>query len=212
MILTRKRLLALLFIFLALAALLFVFQDAVRQLVIVPIQYFAWFAALIYHSVDQQVVWSLLFLLALFIGLQLLYESFRPAGSRPLPLDSISLGQARVGAWLMPVRFMLRGGTGQDYFAAEVRRLMLAILAYRENLTPKEVEQRIAGGSIVIPEQLLFAFQSRTYRPPNFWARVRRDIQSVFASIRRNNKEQDEERKLILQAIVQFLEEQMEES
>lgn len=212
MILTRNRLLALLLIFLVLAALLFAFRDAVRQFVIVPIQYLAWFAALVYHSLDQQLIWSLLFLLALFIGMRLLYASVQPAGELPAPSNNISIGQGRVGAWLVSVRFMLAGGIGQEYFATEIRRLLLSILSHRENISQKEVEQRVAGGDIPIPAELLFAFQNRQYHPPDFWTRVRGSFQSIWTSIFYRNKGSDEERRRALQAIVQFLEEQMEES
>ncbi len=212
MILTRKRLLALAAIFIAVAALLFFFRNAVRELVIVPLQYLAWFASLIYHSIDQSIIWSLLFLLALFIGMQLFYQSIRPAGARPAPDNQTSLGLGRVGAWLVSVRFMLAGGTGQDYFAAEVKRLLLSILAYRENTTQKEIEQRILDDDISIPAELQFIFHVRSYRPPTFWQRIRMDVNTILKSIRHTKPEVDEDRKRALRVVVQYLEEQMEES
>ncbi len=212
MILTRKRLLALTAIFLTTAALLFAFQNAVRELVILPLQYLAWFASLIYHSFDQSVIWSLLFVLALFIGVQLFYASLRPSDERPAPPNNTPLGLGRVGAWLVSVRFMLAGGPGQDYFAAEVKRLLLSILAYRESASQKEIEQRILEGSLYIPAELLFAFQSRVYRPPSLWSRVGMNLNAILASIRHQTEEPDEERRRALRVIVQFLEEQLEES
>lgn len=207
MTLLRKRLLLLAGSFFALAVLLLLFPQFIRQAVVIPIHYALWFASLVLNSIHQQVLWSALLLLSAIIAARLLHYAAKAPRELPAP-PAFLLGQGRVAAWLLTVRLVRSGRGSQEHFAAEVKKLLLAILAQRERMSPKEVEAQIESGGIPIPAELRFAFESPSFHRPDFASRLR----SRLSALGRQNAAPERQHTAALQAIIHFLEDQMEGS
>jgi hypothetical protein len=147
-------------VFLALAVLfIFIFGDWVRSAVVVPVMYFLWLISNILNSVDQQILWSILLLLALAVLAQGLFSRSRTATS-PLEEEGPLRSQGRVMYWLIYVNLILKGVYNRSYFSEELKRLILSVIALRERQLPIDVEKRILSGDMPVPEQVLLIFKN----------------------------------------------------
>jgi hypothetical protein len=142
-------------IFIILTALfVWLFQDWVRSAIVVPVYYLFWLVSKILNSVDQQILWTILFLLALGAIGQTLFARSRLKAT-PLETEGKSRGQGRVIYWLIYVNLMLKGVYNRSYFSEELKRLILSVMALHERQMPIEIEKRIVSGDLVVPPRSL---------------------------------------------------------
>jgi hypothetical protein len=194
--------------FLGLAVLLiFGLWDWLREAVVIPVMYFLWLMSRIANSIDQQVLWIGLFVLALF-GIAQVYF-FRPRRAAEEPVEeSAAPSQGRVKYWLVYVNLMLVGVYNRSFFSEELKRLILSILAERERQLPVEVEKRIRSGDLTVPPQVLTFFTSPRIRPAaTLTEKARRTVEALINPAARENRPEKLED---LQSVIAFLEEQME--
>jgi hypothetical protein len=205
---SRPMIVALAALFLALAMVfLFFFGDWVRNAVVVPVLYFFWLVSKILNSVDQQILWSILFLLSLAALAQGLFSRSRTA-TIPLEEEGPLRSQGRVMYWLIYVNLILKGVYNRSYFSEELKRLILSVIALRERQLPIDVEKRILSGDIPVPDQVLRIFKY----PPRSRAVTSSEkiIGAIKARVDPNSAENRPEKLDDLHAVITFLEEQME--
>lgn len=195
-------------IFIILTALfVWLFQDWVRSAIVVPVYYLFWLISKILNSVDQQILWTILFLLAMGAIWQTLFARTRVKAT-PVETEGKSRGQGRVIYWLIYVNLMLKGVYNRSYFSEELKRLILSVLALHERQLPIEIEKRIVSGNLVVPPQILALYKSPGRRTQaTFPQRVGEMIGSWIHQERRENRP---EKIQDLQAVIAFIEEQME--
>jgi hypothetical protein len=195
-------------VFLGLAVLfVWIFRDWVRDAIVVPIQYFFWLVGKILNSVDQQILWSVLVVLALAaIANAVLSRSRTPA--LPIEEDGPTRGQGRVAYWLLYVNLMLKGVYNRSYFSEELKRLILSVIALNERQLPAEVEKQIMNGELDVPPQVRRLYTSPIRRRiPTFSGKIYQAVESI---IRPDSGENRPEKLEDLHIVIAFLEEQME--
>jgi hypothetical protein len=206
--LSRPLIVATAAVFLALAVLfIFIFGDWVRSAVVVPVMYFLWLISNILNSVDQQILWSILLLLALAVLAQGLFSRSRTATS-PLEEEGPLRSQGRVMYWLIYVNLILKGVYNRSYFSEELKRLILSVIALRERQLPIDVEKRILSGDMPVPEQVLLIFKNP--RRNMAGTPSEKIIQAIKVRVKPNSAENRPGKLDDLQAVITFLEEQME--
>jgi hypothetical protein len=205
---SRPLILILAIIFLVLTALfLWAFGDWLRAAIVVPILYFFWLLSNILNSVDQQILWTLLFLLALAAIANAAFSRTRAAPT-PLEEEGKTRGQGRVVYWLLYVNLMLKGVYHRSYFSEELKRLILSVLALHERQLPIEIEKRIISGDLTVPPQVLLLFKNpRRNTVMTFYERI---YQTIRAKVKPNTAENRPEKIDDLKAVIAFIEEQME--
>jgi hypothetical protein len=187
--------------------LVFMSWDWLREEIVLPVTYIFWLMARIANSIDQQILWVLLIILAMFLMAQVFFlKSLRKTS--PSDEDQASPTQGRVKYWLVYTNLMLSGVYNRSYFSEELRRLILAVLSERERLLPQEVEKRILEGDLVVPPQILTIFAPRrAYPAVSFPARAYRSIEALIKpDLRPNRPEKLDD----IRIIIAHLEEQME--
>jgi hypothetical protein len=149
---TRRQTLAFAGLFFLLSLIILaLFSSWIRTLLLQPILYFSWLAALLLNSIDQGVLWFAIPLLAvLILGLHLL--GMRYVAPEPEEDGRILRSQGRLGHWLAYINLTRRGIYSQQFFNEEIRRLILHILSDRERSNTREIEARISSGEIELPQ------------------------------------------------------------
>jgi hypothetical protein len=195
-------------IFVSLAVLfVWFFQDWVRSAIVVPVYYLFWLTSKILNSVDQQILWTILFLLALGSFWQVIFARTRMKAT-PLETEGKSRGQGRVIYWLIYVNLMLKGVYNRSYFSEELKRLILSVLALQERQLPSEIEKRIVNGDLVVPPQILSLYNSPGRRTQTTFPQ--KAIEMIGSRIHKERRENRPEKIQDLRVVIAFIEEQME--
>ncbi len=151
-------------VFAASASLLFIFRDNLREAVVLPLQYLFWLSGLVFQSFSQLVFWAFLLVIVALFLLRSLFDSRASSG----PAHSVEFEARRVGRvsyWANQIRRMRGNVYPREYINIEFRKLLLAVLTYRLNLSASEVRKRLKTGEIEIPAELQLLFD-RTWREP----------------------------------------------
>jgi len=160
-----------------LVSLGFVFfaRDFIYQGVVLPILYGVWLANLVINSIDQSFLW----LTAVFVFLILLLRglSLRPARLPRTAENRLEVVEkGRVAFWAAKMVLGSRGEYSRRYFNLELKKLVLGTLGQRENLTPREVEEGLRSGAIMLPpalENYAKSWAEECYAPqPGVWQRL----------------------------------------
>jgi hypothetical protein len=150
-------------------------RDFIYEGVVVPILYVIWLGNLVINSADQAFLW----LLAVFILLILLLRglNLRPGKlPRMAEMQPQTVEKGRVAFWAVKMILGSRGEYSRRYFYLELKKLVLATLGHRENMSPREVEESLRAGTMRIPDDMQRFVQSWSeegYTPlPGFWQRL----------------------------------------
>jgi signal transduction histidine kinase len=123
------------------AALALLFQDVLREFIVVPILYAYWFARLYVESVPQSFLWAFFLAAAvLLVARSFWSQSIKPRRTRrEIPLKP----PGKIEAWVERIRLARHS----EYFRARLARrladLLLQTLAYRTRLSAEEVRQQL---------------------------------------------------------------------
>ena len=208
----RRTLLVTLFVFLSAIALMLVFRSAVDELIVIPIQFFFWLLGLLIKSLGQAIFWALLLLVVAFLMLRSLISvwiltrrvKYKHTGNRMRE-------RGRVSFWSMQVRLRRGSLYPDDYTNYEFKRLVQAVLAFRMNLSPQEVQRRLEAGELELPPgvQAYFAPRQKPMdRPrPAGLADILTRLRSLFGvspvvPVQSNDRQ--------LEQLIQFMEKQLE--
>lgn len=137
--------------------------------------YGLWFGRLLLASLPQAVLWSCFLALALFLAGTSLFRPgrlrlrFRAEGTRQ---------QGRLESWVR----LLRQAAQEDYYkwrlAQRIRELALETLAQGEQISPKQVRQRLLAGQLALPPEIEAYLQASLkplsqFAAPRFFFRTR---------------------------------------
>jgi len=146
-------LLLFLLIFLLVVLLLSQIRDFLQESVLLPLMRLFWVAGLLLGSVDQICIWALVIIFAAFISITRLRRP-SPEALREMTGMMHPQGRGRIRFW----RGHLRANAGDTppsrFIAAELRRLVLEVLSYRDHLNPSEVNRLAREGQIELPPEV----------------------------------------------------------
>jgi hypothetical protein len=209
----RKALLPLVLVFtISAVALVFIFRNFVRQAIAIPISYAYWLTDQILRSVDPSVFWGLL-LIVLTIAV---FISLPPILSEPVRITAAQASGSggRMRYWARQLRSWRGGQIPKTYSGFEVRRLVLDVLAFRQQCTTNEVAAMIETGALEVPAELsaIFLKQPDESKVASgfgvFWQRLVDKLNELLG--RELNDETKLKASADLEVILQYLEKQLE--
>lgn len=185
------------------AVLMAALRDFVREVVVVPLSYLLWFVELILKSIPQFVSWALLLAIVMLLVIRSLRAEPQPA-PKPRAVGARSAGT--VEAWLRRIRLRARGQYSRERFAQHLGSLVLTVLAYRERLTPRDIQRRLENGDLAIPPEI------RAYLEAEMRPALPRRVGLTTRLMRRLGLDAAHTSALDrdLEEVVQFLEDQLE--
>ncbi|MFP4345213.1 MAG: hypothetical protein ACLFU8_11005 [Anaerolineales bacterium] len=131
--------------------LVFPFRDLVRELIIVPLSYVAWFGDLLLQSLPPIFFWIIFLFIALRIALRSLRRPAPPAGEPEAPA---TLFPSPVELWAHRLRLTQVGRYSRWRLAHHLSELAAEILAHHQGLTPREARERIRDGAFEAPPEI----------------------------------------------------------
>ena len=124
------------------AVLALVYQDFVRENIVVPVASLVWMAALVIRSIPQAMLLTILILASFAIAVMGLQEIWEDAPRLKMPAAPRS-GQSRYRFWLRRYRHMHRSAYYLDDVSSEMRRLILRVLSSQEHRAASEIEDLV---------------------------------------------------------------------
>lgn len=197
----KKRLLLAGLVLLSVVPLALVLRSFARDSIVTPVLYLLWLGHLLLQSIPQALLWALLLVISLLIFARSLIKGHRPTGEvhkaeRDRP------GQVTV--WARRIHMMSRGSYYQWSLARYLRRLFLAVMAYRERLSRERTRVLLGAGKLDVPPRIRLyleaALEPTSLRPLNLFARL--------SQLLRLSK-QESALDLDPETVVRFLEEQI---
>jgi hypothetical protein len=197
--------------FLLLAGLLLFFRDFIREAIVLPVLYLFWLGRLLLFSVDQKYSWIVLVVAAAAILISTLKTKGKPdeegASTRRTPAS-----RGRVGFWVTRIQQSYDRGYSTQSLRQELGNLVVSVLAEREKSSPKQIQEQVEQGELVLPAEVQSCvlarnqgFASEARRQPMQWIRRGFRIFRLTAFSRAN----DEERAALeqtLESVADYLE------
>jgi hypothetical protein len=158
------------------ALLLFSSPEFVRAIVIAPTSAVLRVLRRVAAAVGQVGLWAVLVVAFAVAAVTTLKGSWRrrPTGARAAaPLA------AEPSFWESRLRHVLRSSSARESLVAELRKLVLTVLAFLEGTGADEIEERIRRGEVELPESVAaIVAVGPVYRPPlrSFLARMWRPV------------------------------------
>jgi hypothetical protein len=154
----KRILLTILVAFLLALTLLIFFRSTVVNIFVVPLMYLFWLGDLILKSIDQRYIWWFLLGVMVIIVLRGLIQ-----GQRRYDKSSKAVYRQRqtqrVSFWIAQLRRMASGTYPEEYSKYEIRKLILSVLSYSVNLSPREIEVRLKNGEFELPPEIRSEFE-----------------------------------------------------
>ena len=126
-------------------------RDVVREVIVIPLLYVLWMGRLLLRSLPQVLCWSVFLIVAFLLALGSLAQW---EGPRRTPRAATGRSSGQVAVWAKRIRLMARGGYTGWYFGRHVEKLIVAVLAYRERLSIREIRRRIKVGDLEAPPEV----------------------------------------------------------
>jgi hypothetical protein len=167
--------------FVVVAGLAITQQDLVREVVVRPILQVGWVLSLMVGSLDQGCLWVGVLVAAVFFSLATRRQR-RPVGEAPAAEPPRPTAVSRVRHWR--TRIQADAGTPyvRDSRLADVRRLVIDVLAARQHISVEQMRQELVRGQYPLPAEVravLFPAEVRDAEPSwvaRVWADVRQRI------------------------------------
>jgi hypothetical protein len=182
--------------------LVIVFRDAVREIVVEPLWDIIVVGQLLLGYLPQGVLWGLFLLMAFYLAVKSMAGRKRPPRSRPTEMRR----PGQVSVWARRIHLVTRENYSKWYFLKHLGKLVVGVLADREQLESWEIRRRLKTGELNVPPEVQTCVQAE--KAPGVSRRFSdvalRLWQRVKTRPRKASFDSDLER------IVQFLENQLE--
>jgi hypothetical protein len=136
------------------------FWGIVREMIVVPIYYLIWVAALILKSIPQEDYLALLIVVCLIIAVSTLGR-MREKSQRVCRIRYTPEATSRYQFWSRLCANLASSEVSRLEFATEARLLILSILAYQEGRNPSEIERQVATNDFDVPASVKELIQKR---------------------------------------------------
>lgn len=133
--------------------LAFILRDMVREAVVIPLAYLAWFADLVLKSIPQAIFLALLLIAGIYIVLRGFAQGSESPDRPPVRQDTGSY-RTRLGFWVRQLNHLEDSALAREKVAEEMRGLILSIVAHEESIDEDEIVQRVRAGSLSVPSEV----------------------------------------------------------
>ncbi len=127
-------------------------RDFVRESILIPLAYLFWLAGILIRSTPQALFWIIGLLIGLVIAIRSLYAARKPV-EEPLSREMQTPPRHRVAFWTVQVK-LAREGYSRARFADFFTKLALEVMAFREQASPSEIEERLQRGELSTPPEI----------------------------------------------------------
>lgn len=197
----KKRLLLAGLVLLSVVPLALVLRSFARDAIVTPVLHLLWLGHLLFQSIPQALLWGLLLVIALLVFARSLIKSQAPMGEVH-KVERDRPGQVTV--WARRIHMMSRGSYYEWSLAQHLRRLFLAVMAYRQRLSRERTRMLLEAGKLDVPPRIRLyleaAREPTSLRPLNLFSRL---AQLLRLSRQESALDLDPE------TVVRFLEEQI---
>jgi hypothetical protein len=195
---------------LALAALLLIPGDFLRDSIVYPIYYAFWSVKILLESLDQTVCWGVLIVAGFIAAIASLGLLLRPVKTVDEELPPAK-DRSRFRFWLVKCLKMDVNEMYRDDLTYSLWRLLRDVLIYQENSDWKEIMRRAYAGQLDIPHELVAFLSNRRLVEPSprkrFFERVRVFFLPADQTL---NLDAASEMQKRTEAVIQYLEERLE--
>ncbi len=159
-------------------------QALVREVVVRPILQVGWVVSLMVGSLDQGCLWVGVLVAAVFFSLAAGRQR-RPAGEAPAAAPPRPAAVSRVRHWRARVQADASTPYVRDSRLADVRRLVIEVLAARQHISIEQMRQEVVRGQYPLPAEVravLFPAEVRDAElawVARVWADVRQRIRRL---------------------------------
>ena len=197
-------------VFIAVVWLALQSRDEWTEAVLVPLLYVLWLGELILKSFDQLCIWWLAVVITLVLSLFLTRRKNRSWWTQPSKFQLITQETGRIKFW----RSQIRVGssiTAHSFRHAELRRLLINALAYRESKNKDEIFEQLHSGCLHVPPEVGYILgmgdpQSESDESPGFMLRVRQWLKRKIPRFSAPESSPDPRLEIIAQYIEYLLE------
>jgi hypothetical protein len=128
------------------------FWNTIRAAFVAPLSAFILLVVDLLSAVDQGYIWGVLIFILLIVTLTRLGKT-KPTeiADRVVHLKANNAGRLRF--WEMQVYLLTRGRIPSRYSIHEVRRLLVAVMGYKQHLDMAESDRRLKAGELDLPPQ-----------------------------------------------------------
>jgi len=198
----RKRLLLIAAIVLLSIPLVLLLRDFAREVLLVQAYRIIWTVRILFDTLPQVPLWFFFLLIVAAIAARSVVKRHEP---EPPPSENVA---EREGQTPVLARWLDRAAKG-EYFRWSLERhvadLSLEVMAYRQRIAPEEMRQQLREGSQDAPPEIQAYLQTRNKPAYSLPARPLSRFRNDPASNERSRPPDP-----ALEAVVQFLEDQME--
>jgi hypothetical protein len=141
-------------VFITVLALGFIFQDILRDTVLVFFLYIFWTAELAFQSLGERSIWILALAITLILTIRFSRQIIKnPIARRKTTLQRLPPETRRISFWRKRVRVM-RSTVERDYYLSDLHRLIINTLAFDAKISPEEIKEQLRSGTLVLPSEV----------------------------------------------------------
>jgi hypothetical protein len=127
------------------------FWDFVRETIAIPVYYLLWVSDLTLKSIPQQAYLALLIVVSLIIAFNTL-RNVKVSRLEFRTVEEKSTSLTRYIFWRRVFDNLYVSLFSREQFARDARKLILAILAYQEDVSDAAIETMIQDGTLAVPD------------------------------------------------------------
>jgi hypothetical protein len=160
----RKRLLIMALLLVPLAILTLLFKEIARTVIVQPVMYLTWLAGVLWRSIPQVILWTILVVVALRVAIgSLIVRRRRPEGQ----FRAEKPGHwGRVRIWTRWVELAGQDGYYQRRLSRYLADLTLDALAQREHLSRDLAQEALVDGRLDVPASIRTFLLATLNEPP----------------------------------------------
>ena len=143
-------------VFIAVLGLAILYQDQLKEVVLVPMLYVLWAGELMFKSFDQQCIWLLALVIALVLSLAFSRRTVEPVEDHRISAPHHYLTAGRIRFWRGQIRVGSSAVYASGYRRSELRRLVIKALAYREGVSNEEIKEQLRSGGLSVPPEVSY--------------------------------------------------------
>jgi hypothetical protein len=140
----------------------FVMRDKIRQIIVVPVAYFLWYANLILETAPQWMIWYGLLIVGAYYAIKILGKGVPADFDNPEAPVNVR-GSSRYQFWLWYINTFHKSNYAQEMLARTLFHLITDIIMYQEHLEYTEIVALIDSGELNVPPEILEFLRAREF-------------------------------------------------
>jgi hypothetical protein len=143
-------------VFVTFLVLAIVFQETLKEVVLVPLLYLLWLGNFILKSFDQRCIWLLALIITVLTSLSISRPKQKTQKTNLASPKRRDLSAGRIQFWQGQIRVSSSTVYTRTYRRSELRQLTFKVLAYQENCSIEEVRARLRTGQLQVPTEVRY--------------------------------------------------------